>query len=68
MELMGKKVLVVGLARTGVALSRFLAEKGARVTVTDQAPAADLAEARRQIQDLGAMEELGVAEPSLAGL
>jgi UDP-N-acetylmuramoylalanine--D-glutamate ligase len=67
MELMGKKVLVVGLARTGVALSRFLAEKGARVTVTDQAPAADLAEARRQIQDLGALQELGVAEPSWQG-
>ena len=37
MDLTGKKVLVVGLARTGVALTRFLAEAGARVTVTDLA-------------------------------
>ncbi len=35
MELKNKKVLVVGLAKTGVACARFLASKGARVTVTD---------------------------------
>src|SRR5512138_3118538 len=36
MELNGKNILVVGLARTGVATARFLADRGARVTVTDQ--------------------------------
>jgi UDP-N-acetylmuramoylalanine--D-glutamate ligase len=35
MELKDKKILVVGLARTGVAVVRFLAEQGAHVTVTD---------------------------------
>ena len=35
MELKDKKILVVGLARTGVAVARFLAEQGAQVTVTD---------------------------------
>jgi len=35
MELKGKKIVVVGLARTGVAVARFLAERGALVTVTD---------------------------------
>src|SRR5207253_333861 len=30
-----KRVLVVGLARTGVAAARFCADRGARVTVTD---------------------------------
>lgn len=30
-----KNILVVGLAKTGVACARFLASKGARVTVTD---------------------------------
>ena len=35
MELRNKKILVVGLAKTGVACARFLASKGARVTVTD---------------------------------
>lgn len=35
MNLTDKNVLVVGLAKTGVACARFLASKGARVTVTD---------------------------------
>ncbi len=49
MELRGKKTLVVGLARTGVALARFLAEAGARVTVTDQTPATELADRLREL-------------------
>ncbi len=64
MDLKGKKTLVVGLARTGVALARFLAVKGALVTVTDQAPAAELAEQRWDIQGFGITEELGVPQPS----
>ncbi|WP_298438657.1 UDP-N-acetylmuramoyl-L-alanine--D-glutamate ligase [Geobacter sp.] len=43
MELAGKNILVVGLARTGVAVVRFLAERGARVTVTDLRDEAALA-------------------------
>ncbi len=35
MEYTDKNILVVGLAKTGVACARFLASKGARVTVTD---------------------------------
>lgn len=35
MELTGKHILVMGLARTGVACARFLAGRGARVTATD---------------------------------
>lgn len=35
MDITGKNILVVGLARTGVAVARFLAKNGARVTVTD---------------------------------
>ena len=67
MELKGKKVLVVGLARTGVALCRFLAEQGARVTVTDQAPPGELQEARAAIAGLGVREELGVPQVDTAG-
>ena len=59
MELHQKKVLVVGLARTGVALCRFLTAQGARVTVTDQAPPQALKEARREIAGLGVTEALG---------
>lgn len=64
MELKGRKTLVVGLARTGVALARFLAEAGARVTVTDQAPASELADRLREVADLDLGQELGVPRPS----
>ena len=59
MELENKKVLVVGLARTGVAVARFLAERGARVTVTDMHEEEKLAESLGQLADLDIDFELG---------
>jgi UDP-N-acetylmuramoylalanine--D-glutamate ligase len=38
----GRPVTVLGLARSGIALARFLADAGARVTVYDGRPAAEL--------------------------
>ena len=67
MDFRKQNILVVGLARTGVALCRFLVEHGARVTVTDQAPPDDLADPRRDIQGLGVVEDLGVAQPRWQG-
>ncbi|MCX5894186.1 MAG: UDP-N-acetylmuramoyl-L-alanine--D-glutamate ligase, partial [Deltaproteobacteria bacterium] len=67
MELKNQKILVIGLARTGVALCRFLADRGALVTVTDMATPAALAEPLRDIADLGVTEELGVAQPNWRG-
>ena len=43
-DLAGKRVLVVGLARTGVVTSLFSAGYGATVTATDEKPEAQLAE------------------------
>jgi UDP-N-acetylmuramoylalanine--D-glutamate ligase len=63
MDLTGKKILVVGLAKTGVALTRFLARAGARVTVTDVAPADELAAMRDQIRGLPVTEDLGTPAP-----
>jgi UDP-N-acetylmuramoylalanine--D-glutamate ligase len=63
MHLRGRKTLVVGLARTGLALAHFLAGQGARVTVTDAAAPEVLAEARREMDALGAALELGVPQP-----
>jgi UDP-N-acetylmuramoylalanine--D-glutamate ligase len=42
MELRDKKVLIVGFERTGEALCRFLPARGARVTVTEKKPEAEL--------------------------
>jgi UDP-N-acetylmuramoylalanine--D-glutamate ligase len=67
MDFSDKKILVVGLARTGVALCRFLSRAGARVTVTDTAPAADLVDRRREIAGLGVTEALGVPQPDWRG-
>ena len=44
-ELRDRPVTVLGLARSGLALARFLADAGARVTVYDGRPAVELAEA-----------------------
>lgn len=43
LSLAGKKVLVVGLARSGAAAARLAAREGARVTVTDRRTAPELA-------------------------
>ena len=43
MDLRGKKVLVVGLARTGRECARFLAQRGANVLVSDLRGESELA-------------------------
>jgi len=42
MDLNGKRVLVVGLGKSGVASALFLKSRGARVTVSDSKPEAEL--------------------------
>jgi UDP-N-acetylmuramoylalanine--D-glutamate ligase len=44
-DLRGRRVLVLGLARSGVAAARMLVDAGAAVTVYDRRPADDLADA-----------------------
>ena len=44
-SLAGRSVTVLGLARSGIALARFFADAGSRVTVYDGRPAAELAAA-----------------------
>ncbi len=44
MELKNKRVLVVGLGKSGLAASRFLKERGAQVTVSDSRPGTVIAE------------------------
>lgn len=45
MQVEGKKILVVGLARSGAAAAAFLAARGAEVTVNDSKPESELKEA-----------------------
>jgi UDP-N-acetylmuramoylalanine--D-glutamate ligase len=46
-----RPVTVLGLARTGVALARFLADAGARVTIYDGRPAGELTDAIEALGD-----------------
>jgi UDP-N-acetylmuramoylalanine--D-glutamate ligase len=64
-DLVGKQVVVVGLAQTGVSVARFCARRGARVTVTDGKPAEALADRIRQLDGVGVAWELGgMREPT----
>ena len=57
-ELSGKRVLVVGLGKSGLAAAHFLKERGARVTVSDARPATLIAELS-ELLDQGFMVEAG---------
>ncbi len=48
----GRRVLILGAARQGTALARYLARRGAQVTLNDRREAADLAEARAALEGL----------------
>lgn len=59
MELNHKRVLVVGLGKSGVASALFLREKGARVTVSDSKPPEQLSKEIPQLLDNGITVETG---------
>jgi len=58
-ELAGKQVLVVGLARTGVATALFCAARGARVTATEERPESEITEIAAKLRAAGVTLELG---------
>src|SRR3979490_1434862 len=58
-ELRGKRVLVVGLARTGVATALFCAARGANVTATDARAESEIGEAIAPLRTAGVSLELG---------
>ncbi len=58
-ELRDKRVVVVGLAQTGIACARFLARRGANVIVTDAKPEAELAAKQAQLAGVPVRWELG---------
>jgi len=52
MDLSGKRVLVIGLGKTGISTVRFLTEKGAVVSASDEKPASELEDATSALRDL----------------
>jgi UDP-N-acetylmuramoylalanine--D-glutamate ligase len=65
MDLEGKKVLVVGIARSGVAAARLLASRGAMVIANDIKPESELGDAAAELRRLGVMLSLGAHPESL---
>src|SRR4030042_1305161 len=59
MELKGKKVLVVGMARTGIATAKFLKAKGSLVTTTEAKPENEMKEAVQELKGMDLSTEWG---------
>lgn len=64
-DLAGKRMLVAGLARTGVAVSLFSAGYGAVVTATDEKPEAELGDAPARLREAGVRLALGAHDSSI---
>ena len=58
LDVKGKRILVAGIGKSGLAAARFLRERGARVTVSDARPATVIPELP-QLLDEGIMVETG---------
>src|SRR6201993_3131765 len=58
-ELRNKRVLVVGLARTGIATALFCAARGASVTATDTRREAEIGDSVAKVRSAGVKLELG---------
>ncbi|MBS1866887.1 MAG: UDP-N-acetylmuramoyl-L-alanine--D-glutamate ligase, partial [Acidobacteria bacterium] len=58
-DLSGKKILVIGLARTGVATSLFCARHGAQVTTVDTRAESELTEPAAKLRAAGISLQLG---------
>ena len=52
MDWSGQRVLIIGAARQGTALARYLASHGAQVVINDQRSAEDLREVQNYLSDL----------------
>jgi len=65
-KLQGRTALVLGLAREGIDLARFLSRAGATVVLTDSKPAEALLPAMAQLDGLGVEYRLGNPTPAEA--
>lgn len=62
-DLKDKRILIVGLAKTGVSLARFLKNNGALVTISDHKSRAELTSALEKMDGLDVHLELGGHTP-----
>ena len=65
MNINGKRVLVCGMARSGIAAAKLLLSLGAQVTITDTKPEADFGGALDELRAPGCVFALGQAADAL---
>src|SRR5215471_1572488 len=56
MDVKGKRVLVLGMAKSGLAAARFLASRGAQILISDTRPATELTEEAAQLRRSSAIQ------------
>ncbi len=61
----GKRIVILGLARQGIALARFFLRGGAQITISDSAPADQLSEPLTELAGLPVRLVLGGHPPEL---
>src|SRR5688500_11040259 len=64
-ELKDKRILIVGLGKTGVSLAHFLTKYEAQVTVTDHKSKPELSTQLEQLEGLPIKFELGSHSPKI---
>ena len=62
-DIKGKKILIVGLAKTGVSMAHFLHSQGAEVTVSDHKSKAELLNHLEKLEGIPIRLELGGHTP-----
>ncbi|MFY9574704.1 MAG: UDP-N-acetylmuramoyl-L-alanine--D-glutamate ligase, partial [Blastocatellia bacterium] len=65
MDVKGKKVLVVGIARSGIAAARLLVSRGAMVIANDVKPESEIRESADVLRKMGVMLSLGAHPESV---
>ena len=65
MELAGKRVLVIGLGKTGQSTVRFLAGRGASVVATDEKPLAEMGDAASSLSGFSARLAFGPQDAAI---
>ena len=64
MEVSGKKILIMGAARSGVAASKFLSGHGAQVILTDVKPVDAMQNVQKEVEVLG-IETIWGEQPNI---
>ncbi len=65
MEIMGRNCLVIGMAKSGISAAKFLAAKGAGVSISDNKSKSDLEEQIKECEQNGIKVIAGKQDPSL---